>query len=613
MSECAADFLEIIELKKRSKRAMLKTWFHSTRIQDASSTETESIESELKDELCPSISMRSKGQSPSEVYDCQESNTTVSDTEELSGTENDDDFSHKNHHTLTRKKLHELKENLKINLDRIRHSRGKFSLSTNKKCGDDNGLDNENISLLTTESEEKDKLSCYRSFRTAARDLDIFYDYAMTISASELGKYSSPPTNRNFGGSLFRKLVYEDNTSDYKLELSDKIDPRKINNHYPVSEIESVDTSSLNDSIYSNYISHESVTDSHDRNENEHPPIVDNNSNDLDVYDISNVSKATKRLLSRDGIETNGSKRQRFNLDDTTPLTAGSDLDFSTSNKSFAEEFDQSSRKVSSNKSQCAVQVFDSKLIPPTDVKIRTHITEDENGKAQLQVEEVQSTSTSRKSSDSSKLYTIPTFREKSEQLSISGIVSSFKNGFLNEEQLQTVNEKFSGQNLSFRNKKFYDILPTDFFEKPIDPMESSDDDEDIDCGDSLIKKDADLVSSETNSVRFNENSKLFIYTPKKKFVKMYQVDSNAEDSGNFLKVKPILKAKYHASTEIETARAMCCDIVNVESFLTSFKKYEEKRYSEEKENAKSRENQINRYYSKEISPDRWPEDKFWD
>ncbi|SMN21416.1 similar to Saccharomyces cerevisiae YBR045C GIP1 Meiosis-specific regulatory subunit of the Glc7p protein phosphatase [Maudiozyma saulgeensis] len=638
-------------IKKKSKRAIIKTWFHGPEKQFIHDKSLLCLENNLDSaSQTASCSVRSKGQSPPQIYDLKDSAKTFPDIQEneepvkkdVNPSDNvkenvekednleDDDFDEeierKKSRGLSRKRLGELRETFKINLERITHSHGKFSLRMNMPDDESDFGDSTNVTIKTTESEAKGTLSCYQSFRTNPKDLSILYDYAMNTSLGELQKTSNDSKKSTFQGSLFRKLVYQDLSNEDFLEKF-----RNSSNTVPIEKLDlfkNDSTSSLYSSIY-DFGDYSDESDDDDNYSERNAMIQAISPAAVNISTLlenpENTKRSTKRLLSIDRAE--GTKRQRF--DTNKELFIDSLFKQKNANTEFLSAIGNTSHPIpslenadveSSNNTNNSTEI-DHFLIQPKNIN---PASDEEYSSVPSLVPEEKSTSTSRITSDSSQLYTIPTFRNDTKSLNIANIVSNLRNGSIDTTRLKCRNAGDGMNTVSYRDEHFYDSLPDKYFcdesiDESIDENENltNDEVEDRETTFALSHpydtvrsfhtglEDLSVINNEGTSVRFNDHSKLFVYTPKRKNLVHSRNEHQLLDSEKNQSLKSILKTKDHISTEIENARAICCDSVNVKSFIQSLNDYEEKRLTDDKNNAISRENQISRYYSKETSSNR--------
>ncbi|CAI4055240.1 hypothetical protein SKDZ_02G1480 [Saccharomyces kudriavzevii ZP591] len=197
-------------------------------------------------------------------------------------------------------------------------------------------------------------------------------------------------------------------------------------------------------------------------------------------------------------------------------------------------------------------------------------------------------------SSGSSKVYTIPTFREVSKLLNISQILSKVCKDDLTQDKLTNLIKKHQNKKrcMNFRNKRFYDA-----FNPYVDDQEES---ELSDIENTLPTDiDLDIREKSTSSVRFDENSRLLIYKKSKKLNKDESQSSYATGEK-----RSILKAKRNMQQNEESQRASKCDTVGVAQFLHYFQYTEYKRQRNEAENYRLRGEQLSKYYSEEYPLD---------
>lgn len=666
--------------KKKSKRAILKTWLHRS---DDPLDKTDGTfppdNADSESFIVPNtLSFRSKGQSPPVIYESKDIPRLLKVVHDKSHFENNiviklelskdnlptDDLENKKYQSLSRRKLGELKESLRANLERITHSRGKLSTHKNSYLDNDefSVLDNTNDTIKTTESEAKEKTSCFQSFRTNPKDLSILFDYAMNTSVGDLqngdeitkGSISKNP-------NLFKRLIYEDASKE---DILDEISRHSqcTDNDIP-SLFNLGDSSSLYSSLY------DLDDDSSDTNAlcstGDYPDGYELNYNSLpDMVNASSVlmgnsSQRMKRQHVAD--EEQNSKRQRFNVDYDSFFQPPPVESLSSASSSYSEQVNSAevsySQEDDSNKKDNELKIIrdieavqngkeksnvkdDEHHNYEEDVtcesaklsdflsktKVVTIESSDKSSTVPSLVADDKSTSTSRITSDSSQLYTIPTFRNETKRLNVAKIVTCLRSSSQETVRSTYNNPSRINRRPSYRDSHFYDSLPETYFadqsneviennsstgknDKYQDLSNESDkiynSIKSAESGYYNTRMDNCAINNDGNSVRFNDESRLLIYTPKRKgpgtlrndqiLLQQQNLDSNATPE-----LKSILKTKDHTKTDIENARAICCDSVNVKSFMKALNEYEEKRLDDDRSNAISRERQLDRYYSKE-------------
>ena len=669
--------------KKKSKRAILKTWLHRPEL---STDETDDIlplnSGDLESFVMPNtFSIRSKGQSPSEIYESKitQKPLNVANERSLSGnrisiklklTNNGnkppEELDDKKYQSLSRRKLGELKETLRTNLDRITHNRGKVSVVKNNCLDNDDSIAIESTidTMRTTESEAQGKSSCYQSFRTNPKDLSILFDYAMNTSFGDLQNVNDK-TKESVSKSpnLFKRLVYEDAVKEDVLEeVTDQI--KSVNDDIPSLfryQSSSGDSTSLYD------WDHESgdsdvlgsagnYSDDYDANHNSIPAMVN-----VSSVLMGNTSQRSMKRLHAAEDEQN-SKRQRFNLEYDSIFQPPPSESLPSASSSYSEQVNPGEisslpdnndcnernelKLVRDIEAACDIQektnaeneddeaITENISYPSGELsnflsktKVITVERSDKSSTVPSLVIDDKSTSTSRITSDSSQVYTIPTFRNETKRLNIANIITSLRNRSVGTIRSTYRHHGGMNRSVSYRDNHFYDTLPDKYFtndqnEENENNVDSDDDGNyyDVTCESdkfyNSIKSiepgyynrsmNSYTINNESNSVRFNDESKLFIYTPKRKGPGTLRNDQillqqNNLDSGGAFELKSILKTKDHNKIDVENARAICCDSVNVKSFMKALNDYEEKRLDDDRNNAISREKQLNRYYSKEI------------
>lgn len=197
-------------------------------------------------------------------------------------------------------------------------------------------------------------------------------------------------------------------------------------------------------------------------------------------------------------------------------------------------------------------------------------------------------------SSESSKIYTIPTFRGITNQINISQILSKVHKGDLSQDNSTHLikSHKNKKRCVNFRNKRFYDAF---------NPYVDNEEEVELSDSENSSEMDTDLGINDrsTSSVRFDENSRLLIY---KKFKKLNKDGSQSGYSTT--ETRSILKAKMNLQQDEESQRASKCDTVGVAQFLHYFQYTEYKRQRNEAENYRLRGEQLSKYYSEEYPLD---------
>lgn len=216
-----------------------------------------------------------------------------------------------------------------------------------------------------------------------------------------------------------------------------------------------------------------------------------------------------------------------------------------------------------------------------------------------LNISDLRTNSTS--SSLSSKVYTIPTFRDKSTKLNVAGIVDKFCRGTLTERKLNIMIKKESSNGkLSYQSDDFYKKLPNDFFEGSFSDeeisvsAESPNNSKEVEKSTNFGIEEGDTTEP---SVRFDRSSRLLVYKTRKHLKKM-----DSDTSNCLLETKSILKTKGNDSESIESLRVSKCDLVDLKSFIKCFNHYETKKLNESEKYSKARENQLLRYYTNDDS-----------
>ncbi|CAL9736106.1 hypothetical protein MOSE0_J02036 [Monosporozyma servazzii] len=181
-------------------------------------------------------------------------------------------------------------------------------------------------------------------------------------------------------------------------------------------------------------------------------------------------------------------------------------------------------------------------------------------------------------SSDSSKLYSIPTFREERRELTISKLLGSIKLGNINLSSNGNIR-------LSYQDRSFYDNLAPDENSGIASKISKS-----------LPSSPSTLASYEclipdTSKIKFINKSSLLLYGKSHKRLAF---------SSHVSETKPILKNRLNSKKDVESEKARNCDIVGVEQFLKFLDNYEDRKSLEEKNCEELRKKQLMRYYKEE-------------
>lgn len=227
------------------------------------------------------------------------------------------------------------------------------------------------------------------------------------------------------------------------------------------------------------------------------------------------------------------------------------------------------------------------------------------------------------------KVYTIPTFRRRKDSLNVANIVKSFKDGTLNEEQLIQFADKGANgaEDLTFKNREFYDD-PTGAVQSTSPQDEAKNNNKDTSQKGTSLDIKSTLRSKskkQEGAVKFDRFSCLIVYKPSTKSSSLVsdgvislrdcnrpqgsirrqpsQTRALKQDPEG-CEAKSILKIKANSREKEEIRRAIRCDEVDIESFMSLFEHFESKRQMEELKLGEVRENQLNHYYSDKFFPE---------
>lgn len=182
-------------------------------------------------------------------------------------------------------------------------------------------------------------------------------------------------------------------------------------------------------------------------------------------------------------------------------------------------------------------------------------------------------------SSDSSKVYSIPTFREERRELTIPKLLGSIKLGKINLSSQGEIK-------LAYQDRSFYDNLVPDENSDISAKMSISVPSSPSILPGSLVSDDC--ILPDTSKIKFINKSSLLLYGKSHR-----QLTFNNKIS----ETKPILKNRLNTKKDVEFEKAKNCDIVGVEQFLQFLDKYEDRKPIEEKNCEELRKKQLMRYY----------------
>lgn len=184
------------------------------------------------------------------------------------------------------------------------------------------------------------------------------------------------------------------------------------------------------------------------------------------------------------------------------------------------------------------------------------------------------SVSPSQSSSLSSKHYSIPTFKEKRKQLTVSKIVGNILNrSFKSNSQRDP--------NLSYQNVKFYSNIASVQSENTFNSTTSS-----------LPVCRSNSSSANQSRIKFDERSSLFVYGNFTRSTHFY--------NNNSMNLKPILKNTVNKRQNIELKNAEGCDMIDMDKFLQDMIDNEAKRPFDSTQSEMVRNRQLIRYYREE-------------
>ncbi|GCE99701.1 hypothetical protein ZYGM_002397 [Zygosaccharomyces mellis] len=227
-------------------------------------------------------------------------------------------------------------------------------------------------------------------------------------------------------------------------------------------------------------------------------------------------------------------------------------------------------------------------------------------------------------SSDSNTIiYKIPTFKQGRGKLNVSGVVQSLKNGTLTEENLNRI-AKSGFLGISFRSKEFYDQPPSSSEDANEQIQECEQEVPVFSSENDGIETGGIEFAGNGEAVKFDRYSQILVYRVTKRNVRNKEFNDSTlklSNKGNgtitskasepLCGSKSILKKTGNEREPEETTRATLCDKVDVKSFLSYFEYFEHQKHSEEINLGKVREQQLNRYYSKEFFPELLEDTKF--
>ena len=550
----------------KRKRDIFRTWFHSFEKETVSQDTAQNNTSH-------SVTKRSKGLPPHEFYD----DVCYQDAEEQNNIDRclSEFMETHQQRSSSRKRLVEISLNLKNN----------FQRRSPQDVPEDSLMEDTTIDTVSSSSisdddsdEDPEKLSCYRSFRTNAVDLSVLFDNEINRSMGDLAIVN---TNKN--------AIFQSPFQDILEKSFSHLDIFQDDVLVPVSPYKSARFELPEESECPSLSTAES-TSVDDRDEDANVSTPGSSPMDDPIVQMGKTQYSTLRCPKALIPEINGENCQTEKVQ-FTDLT-GDIYDLYNSSESSL-----------SGIKECSV--------PPVCSLGIMHTSSDATSASDLQLSAPPSlmedsgisTEYSRSASDHSQTFTIPTFRKGSELETVADVMTSLRSGAIDEKHLALESKR----SMSFTCRDFYDRLPNGYFDDPMCHIENFDDDRDS------IYEEQPVVGNNTNatggSVRFNDESKLLLYTPQRKVetIKLNQLDSARLNSSR--QPKSILKTKHHDRMGLETERALMCDTVDVQTFLQIFMSNEKRRGNEEQKNVVSRERQLNRYYANGIALNRFTAD----
>lgn len=193
-------------------------------------------------------------------------------------------------------------------------------------------------------------------------------------------------------------------------------------------------------------------------------------------------------------------------------------------------------------------------------------------------------------STTSSKIYSIPTFKNERNKLTIADIVESLYQDVVSNRNVGSI---LISKDLTYnyQDKEFFQQLPDNFFDKSelltnqlFNPINIS-----------KTKFNQEKSERKNPSIRFNEKCSLLIYKKKER-------PKTVNSSIILPEYKSILKKKENKRKDIELMKVEQCDKVDVKCFFKKFYESENRKMEEDGKYQKVRERQLDRYYEEEHS-----------
>lgn len=502
---------------------------------------------------------------------------------------------------FSNRKFYEFKDNLKRGLKKIRH--GRNGHQNEKRCPATEETKNSESDNL---DKPDDDTPCFNRFHTNSKEFESQFDYSNKSQDSDKA-YLDNESCWNLSERFipFNNLKYED-LKHFEENLQ-SLAPATFT---PIESNESLDRSDSTRGTKRSIRNDSSDTTSEKR---------------LCLKQYSNESGSDHSMESTPSIYITKEVQQRIEVLSSTDSFLIEKVDFPSTNKIGSSTSDNESDNECINMDQESINnvatendenmvVTDSNISTvgamEKPIEVSSALKDDTLDKdiddasssysddVETTFEPIESQELSglseTSSSESSKIYTIPTFRGITNQINISQILSKVRKGNLSQDNLTHLikSHKNKKRCVNFRNKRFYDAF---------NPYVDNEEDVELSDSENSSEMDTDLCINDrsTSSVRFDENSRLLIY---KKFKKLNKDESQSGHSTT--ETRSILKAKMNLQQDEESQRASKCDTVGVAQFLHYFQYTEYKRQRNEAENYRLRGEQLSKYYSEEYPLD---------
>lgn len=305
------------------------------------------------------------------------------------------------------------------------------------------------------------------------------------------------------------------------------------------------------------------------------------NSSVSQLFSDSNFSLSKENLLAKDIQPLSCSSFKKINMKespDKNPVRgiSGKNCDCKPQNNRTSKKIELHIANPSEIPSES--EEAEPQTPPPEQVPMLSTVMTQSDSSMNLTTDSLSKTG----STTSSKVYSVPTFKEKREKLTIPKLMGQIKTGSIYLGSISPVNPT----RLSYQNSKFYEHLSSDSHCKSnssFTDLETNSLEEELNPGSIVI---------DISKIKFSEKSSLFVYNKTKRPLTV--------TSQPMKEVRSILKNSENKMGGKELRAAMSCDGVKMKEFLEEFQGAESKRMYAGLHNKTQRNKQLARYYEEE-------------